>query len=337
MNLFRHTPNTRTPRTAALWLSAALNLVLCIAVVLLYVHPLHQPAKNTLGNHLSEEPTIPVSLLQQYANQYNISIEFLQNFFPDSIVYKDKNAGGIVYAPIDPELPKNDYNWDNLVYTNGRVEYQKDGETVSKLGIDISKYQGDIDWEAVKSDGIDFAILRVGARGYETGKLNPDESFHQNARKALDAGLEIGVYFYTQAITPEEAREEADFILEQIREYDITYPVVFDTEDPVADTARTNTLSQEERTDITIAFCEQIRTAGYRPMIYANIQWFMANLELSRLTEYDKWFAQYFQKPFFPYEFQMWQYTAQGSVDGIQGNVDLNVALVDYTALEPAK
>lgn len=343
-------PASKRPQTApsrtAFWISAALNLLLCVALVLLSVefHAYRQstvlametlleepaPADDSEEETASEpeEETISVASLQYYAQKHNVSIEFLQNFFPDAIVYKDSQ--GIVYSPIDPDLPKNDYDWDNLVRTDGRVEYRENGESTSYVGIDVSKYQGTIDWEQVGSDGVDYAIIRLGFRGYETGKIVLDETFHTNMQGALDAGLDVGVYFYTQAITEEEAREEAAFVLEHLEGYEITYPVIFDTEDPAASTARTNDLSQEELTDITIAFCDTIKEAGYTPMIYANIKWFVANLDLSRLTEYDKWFAQYFNQPFFPYEFQMWQYTSQGSVAGIAGNVDLNVCFADY-------
>lgn len=340
-----HVPPSRT----AFWISVVLNLLLCVALVLLAAE-FHAYRQNTVlaMENLLEEPvsaddapetpsepeeeTISVASLQYYAQKHNVSIEFLQNFFPDAIVYKDSQ--GIVYSPIDPDLPKNDYDWDNLVRTNGRVEYHEDGESTSQVGIDVSKYQGAIDWDKVRDDGVDYAIIRLGFRGYETGKIVMDETFHTNMQGALDAGLDVGVYFYTQAITEEEAREEAAFVLEQLEGYEITYPVIFDTEDPAASTARTNDLSQDELTDITIAFCESIKEAGYTPMIYANIKWFVANLDLSRLTEYDKWFAQYFNQPFFPYEFQMWQYTSQGSVAGISGNVDLNVCFTDYGAEE---
>jgi GH25 family lysozyme M1 (1,4-beta-N-acetylmuramidase) len=106
--------------------------------------------------------------------------------------------------------------------------------------------------------------------------------------------------------------------------------VVLDLEDPASLTARTVGLTQEERTDMTVAFCETVREAGYTPMLYCNIRWFMEELDLTRLTEYDKWFAQYFNRPFFPYEYQMWQYTNNGRVDGITGPVDLNLSFVDY-------
>lgn len=159
-----------------------------------------------------------------------------------------------------------------------------------------------------------------------------DEYCDQNLKGASEAGIDMGVYFYSQAVTVEEAEEEAAFVLDSIKDYDIKYPVVFDMEETGTDNARTAQLSAEQKTDITIAFCEKVKAAGYTPMIYGNIEWMMDHVELERLTQYPKWFAQYFNKPFFPYEFQMWQYTNEGSVPGIEGGVDLNLCFFPAAA-----
>lgn len=314
----------------------ALCVLLCaaLAVTALLLYDSRQAAAQAMAQddllppEEPEDDVIPVEMLMQYAQKYNVSIEFLQNFFDDVIVYKD--SAGIVYEPIDPSLPKSSYNWDNLVQANGRIEYIDENGVSAKVGVDVSKHQGEIDWESVKADGIDYAIIRLGNRGYATGKMVMDDYFEQNMKGALAAGLDVGVYYYSQAVTVEEALEEARTVIDSLEGYDVTYPVVFDFEEVYEDTARTKDLTAEEITDITIAFCEAVKEAGYRPMIYANIKWFIAHLELSRLTEYDKWFAQYFRAPFFPYEFQMWQYTSTGKVDGIQGNVDLNLCFAPY-------
>ncbi len=203
---------------------------------------------------------------------------------------------------------------------------------MGKVGIDVSKHQKKIDWKKVKADGVDFAIIRLGFRGYDSGKIVIDEYFEENMKQAIAAGLDVGVYFYSQAITKEEALEEANVVLEQVKKFKITYPVVFDTEQVEAPTGRANLISTELRTDITIEFCEAIKKAGYYPMIYANTRWLVAELDMTRLTQYDKWFAQYYKNVFFPYEFQMWQYTGKGKVDGVSGDVDLNVSFVDYAS-----
>lgn len=278
----------------------------------------------------SIEKMIDYQTFEQNAKDFNVSTEFLQRFYNDKIVYRGKD--GITFAPINPDIPKHTYNMNDIVNVNGRFEYHQNGAEIGKVGIDISKYQGNIDWKKVKADGIDFAIVRLGFRGYDSGKIVIDETFDANMKNAIAAGIDVGVYFYSQAITKEEAIEEANFVLENIKKYKITYPVVFDTEQVEAPTGRANLISTELRTDITIEFCETIKKAGYYPMLYANTRWLVAELDMTRLTQYDKWFAQYYKNVFFPYEFQMWQYTGRGKVDGVKGDVDLNVSFVDYAS-----
>jgi GH25 family lysozyme M1 (1,4-beta-N-acetylmuramidase) len=128
----------------------------------------------------------------------------------------------------------------------------------------------------------------------------------------------------------EEAVEEAQFVMENIRPYNVTWPIVLDIEDAASATARTADLTQQQRTDHAIAFCETIKENGYTPMLYCNIRWFIEKLDISRITEYDKWFAQYFHKPFFPYAFQIWQYSSTGEIEGIKGNVDYDISFIDY-------
>ncbi|MFZ2538878.1 MAG: glycoside hydrolase family 25 protein [Oscillospiraceae bacterium] len=291
--------------------------------------PVNTQINEELAEELPKEEVVAMETLKEYAAQYNVGADFLQRFFDDVIVYKD--AEGIVYSPIDKNLPKNSYDFTNLVRVDGEMQYQEDGVSKGIKGIDVSKHQGDIKWEKVKADNVEYAMIRLGYRGYETGKLLLDEYYEKNIKGALDAGLKVGVYFFSQAVTVEEAIEEADMVLEYIKKYDITYPVVYDAEEMLGDDVRTNSLTSSQRTDITLAFCEKIKSAGYKPMIYANIKWFVAKLDMSRLTEYDKWFAQYFNTPFFPYDLQMWQYTGKGKVDGIKGDVDLNIGFKDYS------
>lgn len=271
--------------------------------------------------------SIPMETFREQAQKFNVSAEFLQSFFDDRIVYKDTE--GIVYAPIDESLPKNTYDFSQLVKVNGRYEYRVNGQKTGAVGIDVSKYQGTVDWEKVKADGIDFAILRLGYRGYGTGKLMLDEQFEENIQNALKVGMKVGVYFFSQAVSEEEAREETQMVIDNLKDYSITYPVVLDIED-VPEASRTSEMTVEETTDMAIAFCETVRDAGYTPMLYANTKWFLARLDLSRLTDCQKWLAQYYTTPFFPYELQMWQYTGSGKVDGITGNVDLNVCFAEY-------
>lgn len=279
------------------------------------------------------EPDVPVfdqETVKKFASNSKDKYEFLQRFFDDTFVYNWE--GETLYVPVDDALPMNDYNWDNLVLMDKgykEYEYQEYGMTKTIKGIDVSKHQENINWEKVAADGVDYAFLRVGYRGYGTGAVLVDECFHQNAKAANAAGVAIGAYFFSQALNAEEAVEEAELAIEALKDYDITYPVAIDLEDVPAE-ARTSGMTREEYTDVAIAFCERIKEAGYTPMIYCNSRWFTMNLDLSQLTEYDKWFAQYYNRPFFPYDFQVWQYTSAGEVDGIQGNVDLNISFVRY-------
>lgn len=268
--------------------------------------------------------------LKDVVSQFGSSIAFVQRFFDDQIAYYHGNQ--IVYKPVDTTLALNDYNFaENLVrLPNNTIDYQVDGVSKVIKGIDVSVHQDSIDWDKVKADGVEYAILRVGRRGYGTGEVGIDTLFEEHIEGALAAGIEVGVYFFSQAITVSEAIEEADFVLEAIRGYDITYPVVYDLEEIYEDTARTDNLSQEMATKMTIAFCERVKDAGYTPMVYGNINWFMEKVDITQLEDYDKWFAQYFAQPFFPYDLAIWQYTATGKVNGITGDVDINMSFKDY-------
>lgn len=268
-----------------------------------------------------------INLFKEIVAEANVSIEVIQKFFPDQIVYK--HDGEIIYADIDTSLALNSYDFSAITDSGGFKEYEEDG-IYAKKGIDVSKYQEDIDWEAVAEAGIDFAIIRLGYRGYSTGELNLDEYFLQNIEGATNAGIDVGVYFFSQATTIEEALEEYQFCIENIGDYELTYPIVFDMEDLYEDEYRTMYLTTEERTEITIAFCEAAVGDGYTPMIYGNISWMMESLDLTQLEGYEKWFAQYFDQPFFPYDLSMWQYTQTGIVDGIEGYVDLNICFKEY-------
>lgn len=320
------------------------NIVLCIAlaiVIVLFLGRIDGDKITTVGGDLppnnmgeNQEESIALETFKNQAQRYNVSAEFLQSFFTDKIVYKDTE--GIIYSPIDPELPKHNYNWGNLVSQNGRLKYIEEGVSKAAVGIDISKYQGKIDWEKVKADGIEYAIIRIGYRGYDTGKLMLDEYFEENIKNATEADMEIGLYFFSQAISPEEAIEEAQFIFDNIKGYEIAYPIIIDIED-VPSTARTSHMTVDDFTDSTIAFCEAVENAGYTPMIYANTKYYVARLDMSRLTKYDKWLAQYYSTPFFPYDFHMWQYTAKGKVNGIKGDVDLNLSFKDYSSKSGTK
>ena len=274
-----------------------------------------------------QEETIDVETFKQYAQEYNVNISFLQRFFDDVIVYK--SGGEIIYQPIDETLEKNTINWDHLLRAGGKIEYWENGVQAAHQVIDVSSYQGQIDWQRVKADGIDEAYIRLGYRGWGTGEILLDEQFKNNIENAKAAGVRVGVYFFSQAISVEEAEEEAEFVLQNLEGYELDLPVAFDTEQITEGAGRANLLTPQERTDVTIAFCEKIKGAGYQPMVYANVEQFFSHLEFPRIAQYEVWFAQYFTRPFFPYSLHVWQYSASGTVDGIEGPVDLNLCFSD--------
>ncbi len=215
---------------------------------------------------------------------------------------------------------------------HGFVAYYENGVKKTLTGIDVSKWQGDIDWNKVKDAGIDYAIIRLGYRGTAPeGNCAMDPKFEDNIKGALAAGVDVGVYYFTQAITEKEAIEEANIVIESLRGYDITFPVIYDTE--YREGGRANDLSNRQRTACAKAFCETILAAGYTPMIYSSTNWSILDIDLEQLP-YDLWYAYYGEGKniYYPYKFAMWQYTDSGKVNGISTNVDLNVCFIDYSA-----
>lgn len=235
--------------------------------------------------------------------------------------------GNSYEAELLTELPMNVYDYSFLTEKNGYKYYtDQEGNVTSKVGVDVSKYQKNVDWAAVKASGVDFAMIRIGFRGYGgEGKIVEDEMFRDHMEGALNAGLEVGVYFFSQAVNEEETLEEVQFVLDRIKDYKITCPVVFDTEEIKDAEARTDGLSREQFTKNCITFCDKIKEAGFDTMIYANMKWMAFTLDLTKLTAYDKWYADYEPAPQCPYKISMWQYTETGNVPGIEGNTDLNV------------
>lgn len=252
------------------------------------------------------------------------TISYLKKTFTDKIVFADDSR--YVFVDINKSLPMHNLNLSAFSKDDRGFMNYSDAAIQTHRGIDVSKYQGDIDWSQVKTDGIEYAFLRVGYRSYGTGIIKEDEAFKTNAAGAIQNGLNVGAYFFSQAITTAEAEEEADFVINTLKPFKINYPVVIDVEEIVNDSYRQENLSQGELTDAVIAFCERIKAAGYTPMIYANIKGFASLVDISRLTAYDKWYADYNQTPYIPYDISIWQYSESGKVNGISTNVDLNIS-----------
>lgn len=244
------------------------------------------------------------------------------------ITYAD---GTEEWVLISPYLPKHEYDFTKLVCQSDIMKYYVDGKQASFVGADISKNQDYVDFIKVKKAGVDYVMLRVGARGYGTGQLVLDDYFAENMKRATDAGLEIGVYFFSQAITVEEAVEEANMVLQNLAEYSITYPVGYDMEYVANDTARIESLSRTEKTNIAKAFLDTIENAGYKTILYGNKQWLIKEIDMSKLTDYDIWLSQIQDIPDYPYQFTMWQYSNKASIDGIAGYTNLNISFIDYS------
>lgn len=281
-----------------------------------------------LVDEAKEEGRISVlDSLRESLDNGNTIISVLKSFYPEYIVVAANQKYNFV--PINEELTKSAFNIDNLVEdeTTGRYSYVEDGKVTSRFGIDVSSHQGDIDWEAVKADGVEFAFIRAVYRGYGTGKLVVDEKCLENIEGAQAAGIDVGVYVFSQAITKEEVLEEATTVEELLQGYELQLPVVFDVEKVSDNEARTNTLSVEDRTELTLTFLGELENAGYQGMIYHNTEMGAMLIDLTQLTEYPKWFAGYNKEFYWPYEYQLWQYSESGSVNGIKGNVDLDLWL----------
>ncbi len=256
-------------------------------------------------------------------------METLRIYYPDDIVlYKDEKY---IFTPIDESIGKHNYSLDDLIqlddgewqYTDGR------GNVISKKGIDVSSHQGEINWASVSADGVEFAIIRALYRGYSSGRLVEDEQFKANLSGAQANGISTGVYIFTQAVTEAEVDEEIAMLNELLSGYTLDLPVVVDVEEADDGNGRMDTLSAADRTELIKYYCEALKSNGYTPMIYFNIEGAILMLDLKELEEYDKWFASYNTEFYYPYEYAIRQYSSTGSVDGIEGDVDLNMMLID--------
>lgn len=222
--------------------------------------------------------------------------------------------------PPPPENPYEPIDFDTNEET-GEITLTS-GEGIK--GIDVSEWQGDIDWQQVKDSGVEFVIIRVGGRGTESGGLYSDDMANTYYEGATAAGLKVGAYIFAQSITVEEAIEEAEFVLDAVKDWDVQMPLVYDWE-YVDEVARTSDMDARTLTDMAKAFCQTIKEAGYEPMLYFGRSQSIDLLNLEELVEYPFWLAMYSTIMDYPYKIDMWQYTDEGKVPGIAGNVDMNI------------
>ncbi len=245
------------------------------------------------------------------------------------VTYKD---GTTEWLEISEKIPLYTYDFTNIKITNDQMEYFVDGEKCSWLGVDLSKKSGSVDFEALRANGIDFVMLRVGSRGYETGLLALDESFEENITNARKAGLEVGVTFFSQALDVEEAVEEAEFVISNLLAYEVNYPIAFDMEYIANDKARIDILDKEEKTQIAETFLRTVEGEGYRGILYGNTSWILGELVPDKiLREFDVWVTDQAPVPDFPYQFRMWKYAVNQEIPGIENKASYVISFVDYT------
>lgn len=249
----------------------------------------------------------------------------------EKITVNDPSLGLIEIEAIKGAL-KNNYDDENFVKDeNGYKAYYIDGKKASCTGIDLSEYQGDIDFDAVKKSGVDYVMLRIGGRYYsDEGKLFDDSQFDTYYENAKKAGLDVGAYFFSQATNEDEAIQEANYIISKLENKTLEYPIAFDWEKIEGDSARTDNVTSTELTDLAIAFCDTVNEAGFKSMIYSNTALMYFTYQLDRLKDYDFWVADYEEYPSMYYYFTMWQYDTDGHIDGIDHSVDLNICLKNY-------
>ena len=234
---------------------------------------------------------------------------------------------------ISPYLAKNAYDFTRVEERAGLKRYMENGKKISYVGVDISKQTGNVNFARLKAAGIDYVMIRLGGRGYSTGQITLDEKFKENIEGAIAEGLDVGVYFYSQAISQDEAVQEANFVIQNLEPYkgSVKYPVVFDMEFVANDEARIDGLSREDRTNIAASFLEGVKVAGYIPMFYGDKEWLIKEIDLAKLQDYDVWLTQEEDIPDYPYQYAMWQYTTTGVVNGIEGDANLDICFIGYS------
>ena len=229
------------------------------------------------------------------------------------------------YMEVDKSLNQNTYKW-----VDSEGVFSKTAPTGYKMsyGIDVSKHNGKIDFKKVKKAGFDFVFVRIAYRGYgKAGNLKEDEMYKTNLKNAKEAGLKVGAYVFSQAIDEKEAVEEAKFAINLLKGYELDLPLVFDPETIKGSIARTDDVDGSQFTKNAIAFSEEIKKAGMKPAIYSNLVWEDYYYDLSKLKDCEIWYADYSKLPQTPYDFKYWQFSEIGIVDGVKGEVDLNVMI----------
>lgn len=275
--------------------------------------------------------------------EYEVSLEQLGEFIVPEEALIVKVKANIEYvaladisylikteAEIDASKEDTAVN-DAAMDAEGSKEIKRLADT--KFGIDVSKWNKEIDWEQLRKEGVEFAIIRAGYRGSSSGSLVVDPYFEQNIKGALDNGIDVGIYFFTQAIDEREAVEEASIVLSLIKGYKITYPVFIDSEG-AGGNGRADNLDVPTRSKVCQAFCETIRSGGYTAGVYASKNWLNNRLDITKFSGDNViWLAEYRNEdePTYGGTYGLWQYTSSGRINGIEGRVDFNLCYWDFT------
>ncbi len=235
-----------------------------------------------------------------------------------------------VYVSINRAVKKSELDPNGFKMEGDRLVYSQGGRPASHFGIDVSKYNGSISWNSVKEEGVEFALLRVGARGYSTGGVILDENFSANLQGCTENGIDVGVYFFSQAININEAVEEANYCVAALGGVPLKYPVIFDSEKIVNDSYRTEFLTSKEMNDIFKAFADTVKAYGYIPMLAGTKEQLVKHFDLQDLKDYDIWLLDIGEKTEYPYRYCIRQYSDTGSIEGITGNVNYDICLISY-------
>ncbi|HKM05103.1 MAG TPA: glycoside hydrolase family 25 protein [Lachnospiraceae bacterium] len=275
-------------------------------------------------------------------NDYYITINELEGYRVPLAAMKVKVKDKVEYATIgdinlliksedEVDLESDDVTAHNVIKDTDQTENlnQIPASEGSRLGIDVSSWNKEINWKLVKASGVDFAIIRCGFRGYTSGSLVEDAYFIKNIMGANEAGVKVGLYFFTQAINEVEAVEEASMVITLCRDYNVEFPVYIDTEG-TGGNGRADQLDKATRTLVCKAFCETMENAGYRTGVYASKNWFHNNLDVSQLVKYYTWLAEYKAEATYEGSYEIWQYSSNGWISGITGRVDMNISYLGY-------
>ena len=303
-----------------------------------------------MGSYTDEDEDGIIYIDKLRAGEYSVSLEELEGYRVPNTIMTIQVRDKIEYRVLDDieyliltEADINAKQEDTAV--NGAAEEADGTENTDlefsrgngKLGIDVSKWNEEIDWEKVKDAGIEYAIIRCGYRGASSGSLVIDPNFTENIEGAIAADIPVGVYFFTQAVTESEAVEEASMVIHLIEEYDVDYPVFLDSES-AGGKGRADDLSVEQRTTVHNAFLQTIAAAGYETGVYGSRNWLEKQLDMERLSDYNTWLAEYTEAPGYPEYYHIWQYTSKGTVPGISTRVDLNLCYMKIdTAVNHAR